>query len=96
MSDPLDDLRLPRRQAVRRPLWSMWGRETVKDFALLFAAIPVLATLMYVPVVATTGGSWARLLGLLVAFCAFWWFVRILLRRWVAAGDRGGESSSPG
>lgn len=74
----------------------MWGRETVKDFALLFAAIPVLATMMYVPVVASTGGSWVRLIGLLVAFCLVWWFLRILLRRWVASGDRSGKSPSHG
>ncbi|KRE35783.1 hypothetical protein ASG73_13880 [Janibacter sp. Soil728] len=96
MSDLLPE-KLPRRRPTRGVmLWSMWGRETVKDFALLFAAIPVLATLMYVPVVATTGGSWVRLLGLLVLFVAIWWSARFLLRRWVVAGDRGGDLPSPG
>lgn len=97
MSDPLDGLKLPRRRPTRRVmLWSMWGRETVKDFVLIFAAIPVLCTLLYVPVLATSGGSWWRLLGLLVLFVAIWWSLRHLLRRWVAAGDRGGDLPSPG
>ncbi|WP_068261985.1 hypothetical protein [Janibacter limosus] len=97
MSDPLDDLTLPRRRPTRRVLlWSMWGRETVKDFALIFAAIPVLCTLLYIPVLATSDGSWGRLVGLLVLFVAIWWSLRFLLRRWVAAGDRGGDLPSPG
>ena len=41
MSDPLDDLELPRRQPTSRTLlWSLWGRETVKDLVLLLAALP--------------------------------------------------------
>lgn len=88
MSDPLDDLELPRRQPTSRTLlWSLWGRETVKDLVLLLAALPAACTLLLVPVVATSGGSWPRLLGLLVLFVALWWLVRVLLRRWVAAGD---------
>ena len=88
MSDPLDDLKLPRRQPTSRTLlWSLWGRETVKDLVLLLAALPAACTLLLVPVVATSGGSWPRLLGLLVLFVALWWLVRVLLRRWVAAGD---------
>ena len=88
MSDPLDDLKLPRRQPTSRTLlWSLWGRETVKDLGLLLAALPAVCTLLLVPVVATSGGSWPRLLGLLVLFVALWWLVRVLLRRWVAAGD---------
>lgn len=99
MSDPLDDLELPRRQPTNRPLlWQMWGRETAKDFILLLAALPVVCALVYVPVIATSGGSWPRLLGLLVLFVASWWALRAALRRWVAAGrrDEAGEPPSPG
>ena len=96
MSDPLDDLRLPRKAPARPPLWSMWGRETVKDLTLLVAAIPVFATLLMVPVIATFGGSWPRLIGLLALFVAIWWTLRVLLRRWVAAGDRAGDPPSRG
>ena len=92
--DGLPDIRP--RPAVRPPFWTMWGRETVKDLVLLLAAIPGLATLVYVPVLATSGGSWLRLLGLFVAFCTLWWFLRFVLRRWVAAGDRGGDPPSRG
>lgn len=99
MSDPLDDLRLPeRRPAPRPPLWSMWGRETVKDFALLLAAVPVIACVLLVPVIATSGGSVPGLLGLLVLSAAIWWGLRVVLRRWVAAGrqDEAGDPPSPG
>ena len=96
MSDPLDNLRLPRKAPVPPPLWSMWGRETVKDLTLLLAAMPVLATVLMVPVIATSGGSWKRLIGLLALFVAIWWTLRVLLRRWVAAGDRAGDPPSPG
>lgn len=96
MSDPLDDLKLPRRQSTSRTLlWQMWGRETVKDLLLLLAALPAACTLLLVPVVATSGGSWGRLLALLVLFVAIWWALRVLLRRWVAAGDaRAGEDEA--
>ena len=97
MSDPLDDLELPRRQPTSRTLlWSLWGRETVKDLVLLLAALPAVCTLLLVPVVATSGGSWPRLLGLLVLFVALWWLVRVLLRRWVAAGDARGRADEAG
>lgn len=90
MSDPLGDLKLPRRQpAPRPPFWSMWGRETVKDFVLLLSALPVACALVYVPVIAASGGSWPRLLGLLALFVAIWWVLRAVLRRWVAAGSAG-------
>ncbi len=74
----------------------MWGRETVKDLTLVVAALPVLVCLLYVPVLASAGGSWLRLLGLFVLFVATWWVLRFLLRRWVAAGDRDGDSPSRG
>lgn len=99
MSDPLHDLELPRRQPTNRPLlWQMWGRETAKDFILLLAALPVVCALVYVPVIAASGGSWPRLLGLLVLFVAIWWALRSALRRWVAARrwDEAGEPPSPG
>lgn len=90
MNDGLPDSG-PRR---RRPpsLFSLWGRETVKDLALLVAALPVLACLLLVPVVASSGGSWPRLLGLTALFAAIWWMLRLLLRRWVAAGDSRGAT----
>lgn len=89
-SDPTKGV--PEQLPHRRPprvvlLWSMWGRETVKDLVLLLAALPVLVTLMFVPVLAAEGGSWARLLGLLVLFAAIWFVLRWGMRRWVAAGD---------
>ena len=93
-SDPSKELpdRLPQRRPTRVVLlWSMWGRETVKDLVLLFAALPVLVTLMFVPVLAVDGGPWARLIGLLVVFAAIWFVLRLVMRRWVAAGDRGDE-----
>lgn len=85
----------PRRKATPS-FFQMWGRETVKDLALVVAAIPMLVTLLYVPVLASGGGSWPALLGLFVLFAAIWWVLRLLLRRWVAAGDRGGDSPSRG
>ena len=103
MSDPLHDLELPRRQPTNRPLlWQMWGRETAKDFILLLAALPIVCAMVYVPVIATSGGSWPRLLGLLALFVAIWWALRTVLRRWVAAGDardgtdEGGDPPSRG
>lgn len=66
----------------------MWGRETVKDLTLLLFAVPVIVSLMYVPVVASGDGSWPRLLALLVLFAAMWWILRLILRRWVASGRR--------
>ena len=65
---------------------------------LLLAALPIVCALVYVPVIATSGGSWPRLLGLLVLFVAIWWALRAVLRRWVAAGrrDEAGEPPSPG
>lgn len=89
MSGNLPDPR-PRRRSPAS-LFSMWGRETVKDMVLLVAAIPVLACLLLVPVVATSGGSWPALLGLLVLFLANWWVLHRLLRRWVPAGADPGE-----
>ncbi|NYF97566.1 hypothetical protein [Janibacter cremeus] len=90
MSDGLPDPRPPRRPPPS--LFSLWGRETVKDMILLVAAVPVLVCLLLVPVVATSGGSWPGLLGLLLLFAASWWIVRLVLRRWVAAGTGRGES----
>ncbi|MBA4085274.1 hypothetical protein N5P18_02795 [Janibacter terrae] len=90
--DPLEDVQLPRR-TTRLPFWSMWGRETAKDFALLLAAIPVVCVLIYVPVLATSGGSWPRLVGLLLLFVAIWCVLRVVLHRWVAAGT--GEAGDP-
>lgn len=84
MSDGLPDPRPRRRSAPS--LFSLWGRETVKDLVLLVAAIPVIVCLLLVPVVATSGGSWPGLIGLLVLFFAIWWVLRRLLRRWVVAG----------
>ncbi|WP_277454542.1 hypothetical protein [Janibacter sp. DB-40] len=78
----------------RRPppsLFDLWGRETVKDMVLLVAAVPVLACLLYVPVLATSGGSWPALLGLLVLAVANWLMLRLVLGRWVAAGTDRGE-----
>ena len=95
MSDDLPDLRPPRRTPPS--LFSLWGRETVKDMVLLVAAMPVLVCLLLVPVIATSGGSWSGLLALLGAFIAIWWTLRLVLRRWVAAGaDRGESPPSPG
>lgn len=91
--DPED---APRPTRPRPSLFEMWGRETVKDLALVLAAIPVIVCLLFVPVLATSGGSWWRLLGLLCVFVLAWLFLRNGLRRWVAAGDRGGDSPSRG
>lgn len=95
MSDRLPD-EAPRPRRPRPSLFEMWGRETVKDLALLVGAIPVLVCLLLVPVLATSGGSWPRLFGLLVVFVLAWVALRGALRRWVAAGDRGGKSPSRG
>lgn len=94
MSDPAPDV--PRRRKPTPSIFRMWGRETVKDLALLVAAIPMLVVLIYVPVLASSGGSWLRLLGLFILFAAVWVLLRAALRRWVAAGDRGGDSPSRG
>ena len=77
----------------RRPpsLFDLWGRETVKDMVLVIAAVPVLACLLYVPVLATVGGSWLALLGLLALAVANWIMLRLVLGRWVAAGTDRGE-----
>ncbi|WP_435202755.1 hypothetical protein [Janibacter sp. GS2] len=95
MSDRLPD-GVPPPRRPRPSLFTMWGRETVKDLTLVVAALPVLVCLLYVPVLASAGGSWLRLLGLFVLFVATWWVLRFLLRRWVAAGDRDGDSPSRG
>ncbi len=88
----LPDLPDPKRGRRTTPsLFAMWGRETVKDLVLLVASIPVIICLLLVPVVATSGGSWPALLGLLALFAANWWMLRVLLRRWVAAGPDRGE-----
>ncbi|HIZ98567.1 MAG TPA: hypothetical protein H9805_08310 [Candidatus Janibacter merdipullorum] len=94
MSDEVPEAPRPRKPTPS--IFQMWGRETVKDLALVVAAIPMLVVLLYVPVLASSGGSWPVLLGLFVLFAAIWWVLRLLLRRWVAAGDRGGESPSRG
>ena len=94
MSSPV-----PEEPPTRRPtpsIFQMWGRETVKDLTLVVAAIPMLVALLYVPVLASHGGSWLALVGLFVLFAAIWWGLRLLLRRWVAAGDQGGDSPSRG
>lgn len=77
----------------RRPpsLFDLWGRETVKDMVLLVAAVPVLVCLLFVPVLATSGGSWLALLGLLALAVANWIMLRLVLGRWVAAGTDRGE-----
>ncbi len=95
MSDPLPD-EAPRPKRPRPSLFEMWGRETVKDLTLVVAAIPMLVCLLFVPVLATSGGSWLRLIGLFVVFLGVWLGLRAVLRRWVAAGDRGGKSPSRG
>lgn len=95
MSDPIPE-EPPRPRKPTPSLFQMWGRETVKDLSLVVAAIPVLVCLLYVPVLASSGGSWLRLIGLFLLFAAFWVFLRGALRRWVAAGDRGGDSPSRG
>lgn len=95
MSDPAPE-RESRRRRLGPTIFAMWGRETVKDLTLLMAAIPVLVCIVYVPVLATSGGSWLRLLGLFLLFTAIWVLLRVLLRRWVAAGDRGWDSPSRG
>lgn len=94
MSDPIPDK--PPTRRTTPSFFQMWGRETVKDLALVVAALPMLVALVYVPVLASNGGSWLVLLGLFVLFVAIWWVLRLLLRRWVAAGDRGGDSPSRG
>lgn len=94
MSDPVPEM--PRRRKPAPSIFRMWGRETVKDLTLVFAAIPVLVALLYVPVLASSGGSWLRLLALLLLFAAVWVLLRALLRRWVAAGDRGEDPPSHG
>lgn len=86
----------PRPRPPRPSLFEMWGRETVKDLTLVVAALPMLVCLLYVPVLASSGGSWLRLLGLFVLFAVMWLMLRAGLRRWVAAGDRGGDSPSRG
>lgn len=95
MSDPLPE-RPPRRRKPSPSFFQMWGRETVKDLALVVAAIPMLVCLLYVPVLASSGGSWLRLVGLFALFAAIWWVLRLLLRRWVTTGDRSGDSPSRG
>ncbi|WP_338750605.1 hypothetical protein [Janibacter alittae] len=90
MSDDPSDATPPRRPGPS--LFDLWGRETVKDIVLIVVAVPVLVCLLLVPVVATSGGSWPGLLGLLVLFVANWWILRLVLRRWVAAGADRGES----
>lgn len=90
MSGETPHVRPPRRPPPS--LFDLWGRETAKDMVLLVAAIPVLVCLLLVPVVATSGGSWPALLGLLVLFAANWWILRLALRRWAAAGTDRGES----
>lgn len=92
MSSPVPE-EPPGRKAAPS-IFQMWGRETVKDLALVVAAIPMLVTLLYVPVLASHGGSWPALAGLFVLFAAIWWVLRLLLRRWAAAGDRGGDPPS--
>ena len=94
MSDEVPEAPRPRKPAPS--IFQMWGRETVKDLALVVGAIPMLVALLYVPVLASHGGSWLVLAGLFVLFAAIWGVLRLLLRRWVAAGDRGGESPSRG
>lgn len=89
MSGGPSDTRPPRRPLS---LFDLWGRETVKDMVLLVAAVPVLACLLFVPVLATVGGSWLVLLGLLALAVANWIMLRLVLGRWVAAGADRGES----
>lgn len=83
----------PGSRPPRRPpsLFDLWGRETVKDMVLLVAAVPVLVCLLFVPVLATSGGSWLALLGLLALAVANWIMLRLVLGRWVAAGTDRGE-----
>lgn len=83
----------PGSRPPRRPpsLFDLWGRETVKDMVLLVAAVPVLVCLLFVPVLATSGGSWLALLGLLALAVANWSMLRLVLGRWVAAGTDRGE-----
>lgn len=95
MSDQIPD-GVPQPKRPRPSLFEMWGRETVKDLTLVVAALPMLVCLLYVPVLASSGGSWLHLLGLFVLFAAIWVLLRAGLRRWVAAGDRGGDSPSHG
>ena len=91
MSDRLPE-DAPRPSKRRWLLFEFWGRETAKDLALLVAAIPVIACLMYVPVLIVDGGSWVRLSVLFILFVVIWWSLRVLLLGWVARGRREDEA----